>query len=251
MQRYARAVQYRGSVISDCSVLFCLFAECSADASAYTLVLARERASECAQIALNGVPDKFTDNFAFRYTLLNPSLCFAINVVSRDNVMTFRFPRNWKLLPHERAGLNGLSDCNLNTLCNVNYSTVDWHAYRFSHRLVRRSETRDPAVQKSHHASVIVVVIMTVIVVMAAFVTQDEIIRRRRVRKEMNVFDRSTFADSVAYSLDQDFKLICRARRQIFTKGRNDEAREGNKVRKRSKKRGGKCRFAGVEKSEI
>lgn len=38
--------------------------------------------------------DKFTDNFAFRYTLLNPSLCFTINVVSRDNVMTFRFPRN-------------------------------------------------------------------------------------------------------------------------------------------------------------
>lgn len=50
-----------------------------------------ERASaNCFKLSSN----KFTDNFAFRYTLLNPSLCFAINVVSRDNVMTFRFPRN-------------------------------------------------------------------------------------------------------------------------------------------------------------
>lgn len=46
--------------------------------------------ANCFKLSSN----KFTDNFAFRYTLLNPSLCFAINVVSRDNVMTFRFPRN-------------------------------------------------------------------------------------------------------------------------------------------------------------
>lgn len=54
-----------------------------------------ERASERASAnCFKLSSDKFTDNFAFRYTLLNPSLCFAINVVSCDNVMTFRFPRN-------------------------------------------------------------------------------------------------------------------------------------------------------------
>jgi len=149
---------------------------------------ARARASaNCFKLS----SDKFTNNFAFRYTLLNPSLCFAINVVSRDNVMTFRFPRNWKLLPHEQhPSLNGLGDCNLNTLCNVNYSAIDWQAYRFCRRLKCRDGLDLEAIFKAAPGHV-----------RNATRSTSQCRVRRKWNRLRLVCDRGTFAESLGRDL--------------------------------------------------